>query len=97
MFTGDSGSNCLTLQIAGPDLVRGIGYNLVGRQNSLVDQTSDEVTSHAEQLGGFRHRQPLAVLLSGTIGMDSMLAPHSTHARSIPRQSLPRTHAHTIE
>jgi hypothetical protein len=47
MFTGDSGSNYLALQIAGPDLVWGVGYHLVGRQNPLVDQTPDEVTSHA--------------------------------------------------
>lgn len=63
MFTGDGSSNCLTLQIAGPDLVRGVGYDLVGMQNSLVDEAPDEVASHAKQLGSFRHCQPLPVLL----------------------------------
>ena len=43
MFTGDGGSNCLTLQIAGPDLVRGVGYDLVGMQNALLDQAPDDV------------------------------------------------------
>ena len=84
MFTGDGGSDCLTLQIAGPDLVWGIGYDLVGRQNPLVDQAPDEVMSNAKQLGRFRHRQPLAILLGGTIGMDTMLAPHRTYALRIP-------------
>ena len=41
IFTGNGGSNWLTLQIAGPDLVWGIGYNLVGRQNSLANQAYD--------------------------------------------------------
>ncbi len=47
MFTRDSGSNYLALQIAGLDLVWGVRYHLVGMQNPLVDQAPDEVTSHA--------------------------------------------------
>jgi len=48
MFAGDGGSNCLTLQITGSDLVWGIGYDLIRVQNPLVDQAPDEVASHAK-------------------------------------------------
>ena len=97
MFTGYSGSNYLALQIAGPDLVWSVGYDLVGMQNPLVDQAPDEVSSNANQFGGFRHREPLAILLGGTIGMDTMLAPHSTYALCVPRHTLTCAHAHTVE
>jgi hypothetical protein len=63
MFAGDSRSNCHALHVAGPDLVWGVGYDLLGRQNSLLDQAPDHVTGHANQLGSFRHRQPLAIFL----------------------------------
>lgn len=89
MFTGDRGSNCLTLQIGGPDLVWGIGYDLVGRQNLFVDQAPDEVMSNSKQLGRFRHRQPLAILFGGTIGTDAMYLPQRPHALRIPRHTLP--------
>ena len=36
--------------------------------------------AHAKQLGSFRHRQPLAILFGGTIGMDAMLVPQGTYA-----------------
>jgi hypothetical protein len=63
MFAGDSISNCLALHVTGPDLVWGVGYDLLGMQNPLLDQASNHVTGHASQLGSFRHRQPLAILL----------------------------------
>jgi hypothetical protein len=63
MFTGDGGSNCLTSQIAGPNLVRGARNHLLGMQNALSDQTPDHVMAYAKQLGGFRHREPLSILL----------------------------------
>ena len=97
MSAGYGGSNCLTLQIAGPDLIRGVGYDLIGKQNALVDQAPDEVMSNANQFGSFGHRQPLAILFGRTIGMDTMLAPHRAYALRIPRHTLPCTHAHTIE
>lgn len=56
MFTGDSSSNWFTLRVAGSDLVRGVGYDLLGMENVFLDQTPDHVIGHAKQLGRFRHR-----------------------------------------
>ena len=78
MFAGDGGSNCLTLQIAGPDLVWSVGHDLFGMQNPLVYQATEEVSSNASLLGGFGHRQPLAILIGGTIGMNAVLVAQST-------------------
>ena len=63
MFAGDSSCNCLALHVAGPDLVWGVGYDLLGMQNPFLDQAPDYVIGYANQLGSFRHRQPLAILL----------------------------------
>ena len=71
MSAGNGGSNSLTLQIASPDLIRVVGYDLVGVQNFLIDQAPDEVMSNANQFGSFRQRQPLAILFGGTIGAGS--------------------------
>lgn len=97
MSAGNGGCNWLTFEIAGPDLIRGIGYDLISMQNPLVDQAPDEVMSNANQFGSFRQRQPLAILFGRTIGMDTMLTPHRAYALRIPRHTLPRTHAHAIE
>jgi hypothetical protein len=88
MFMSDSGGNCLALHIAGPNLVWGVGYDLLGAQNPLDDQAPNEVTSHANELGSFRHRHSLAILFGGTISMDTMLAPRRTHALRIPCHTL---------
>lgn len=97
MFSGEGGGDCLTLQITGPDLVRGARNHLLGMQNALSDQASDHVMAYVKQLGGFRHRQPLAILFGGTICMDTMVAPHGTYALCIPRHTLPCTHTHAVE
>jgi hypothetical protein len=62
-FTGDGDSDPLTLQVIGSDLVRGVGYNLLGMQNSFLDQAPNHMIGYAYQLGGFRHCQPLAAFL----------------------------------
>ena len=63
MFTGNSRSDRLTLQVTDSDLVLCIGYDLLGMQNALLNQAPDHVIVYAKQLGSFRHCQPFAVLL----------------------------------
>ncbi len=97
MFATYSRSDRLTLQVTGSDLVRCVGYDLLGMQDALLNQAPDHVIVYAKQLGSFRHRQPLAILFGGTIGMYTMLASHRTYALRIPGHTLPSTHTHTIE
>jgi hypothetical protein len=66
----------------------GLRYDLLCVQNPLNDQAPNEVTSHANELGSFRHRHSLAILFCGTISMDTMLAQHRTHALRIPCHTL---------
>src|ERR1019366_6315287 len=70
---------------------------LLGAQNAFPDQSPDHVMAYAKQLGGFRHRQPLAVLLGRAIGMDVVLVAQSTHALCIPGHALSGAHTHTIQ
>jgi len=60
MFTRDSSRDCVTLHVTGSDLVRRVGYNLLGMQNSFLDQAPNHMIGYANQLGSFRHCQPLA-------------------------------------
>jgi hypothetical protein len=52
-FTGDGDSDSLTLQVIGSDLVRCVGYNLLGMQNSLFDQAPNHMIGYTNQLGRF--------------------------------------------
>ena len=76
MFAGQRDSNRLGIQIARTDLPRGVGHNLLGGQNPILDQPADRVTGDAEQFCGFEHRQPFTILLRRPIGVDVPYAPY---------------------
>lgn len=59
---GDGGSNCLTLQITGPDLVRRTGNHLLCAQNAVPNQAPDHVMTYAKKLGG--HARPILACVS---------------------------------
>src|SRR5712691_10911413 len=66
----DHGDDPLVLEVGGADLVRSAGHDLVGSEDSVLDEPADAMVRDTERRCGFRHRDPFAVLLSGTVGMD---------------------------
>src|SRR4051794_18324072 len=66
----DRGDDPLVLEVGGADLVRSAGQDLVGSEESDLDEPADAMARDAERRCGFRHRDPFAVFLSGTVGMD---------------------------
>src|SRR3954449_7035411 len=55
-------------QVGGPDLVRSARHDLLGGKDALLDEPADAMVRDAEQSRGFRHGEPLAVLLGGAEG-----------------------------
>jgi len=75
-FSPECSGYSLVLQVAGTDLVRGTGHDLLGGEDAILDQAADPVMSDAELAGGFGHRQPFAVLLGGAIGVNTVHPAH---------------------
>jgi transposase len=66
----DRGDDPLVQEVGRTDLVRSAGHDLVASEDSVLDQPADAMARDTERRCGFRHRDPFAVLLSGTVGMD---------------------------
>nr|WP_236720995.1 IS66 family transposase [Paraburkholderia phytofirmans] len=63
MFARQRRRNRVTAQIARTNLPRRIGHHLLGRQDPILDQATDDMAGDAELPRGFEHRQPLPILL----------------------------------
>jgi hypothetical protein len=61
-FSPECGGYSLVLQVAGTDLVRGTGHDLLGGEDAILDQAADPVMSHASHDGECRLRGATAML-----------------------------------
>src|SRR6266849_9657482 len=93
----DRGNDPLVLEVGGADLVRSAGHNLVGREDSVLDEPADAMVRDTERCCGFRHRDPFAVLLNGTVGMDPAHPAHRADAVRGPGFSLTGGHSHPVQ
>src|SRR4051794_18377193 len=66
--SSDRGGHPSSAQVGGPDLVRGARHDLHGGEDAVLDEPADAMARDAEQRRGFRHGEPLAVLLAGAVG-----------------------------
>jgi transposase len=69
-------SNPFISCVGGSDLVWRSWYDLLGGQRAVLDQPPNAVTADAERRCGLGHREPLAILLSGTVGMNAVHPAH---------------------
>ena len=93
----DDGGDAFPSQIGHFDLERCAGHDLFGGENLALDQAPDDVRSGAQFLGGLPHRQPLAILLGGTVGVDVVDPSEVTDPLRIPRFSLARSQTHPVQ
>jgi len=93
----NGGGDTFPSQIGHLDLERRAGHDLFGGENLALDQAPDDVRSDAQFLGGFPHRQPLAILLGGTVGVDVVDPSEVTDPLRIPRFSLARSQTHPVQ
>jgi transposase len=91
------GDDPFALHVSAQNLVRRTRNNLFGFENAVLDHPTDSMVCHSEHGRGFRHRQPLAVFLGGSISMDTMHSSQRTHTVRSPGLSLPRAHSHAIQ
>src|ERR1700730_13953658 len=88
------GSHPFLLQIVDTDLVGSARHNLLGGENAVLDQPTDAVVSTPEGRSGLRHCEPFAILLSGTVGVDSIHPAHRADTVRSPGFSLTGGHSH---
>jgi len=93
----DRDDDPLILEVGGADLVRRAGDDLVGGEDSVLDEPADVMVRNAERRCGFRHRYPFAVLFSGTVGMDPAHPAHRADAVCGPGFSLTGGHSHPVQ
>src|SRR5437867_3855971 len=91
------GSHPFLLQMVGTDLVGSAGHNLLGGKNAVLDQPADAVVCNPERRSGLRHREPFAILLGGTVGMNSIHPAHRADTMSSPDFSLTGGHSHPVQ
>jgi hypothetical protein len=93
----DRGDDPLVPKVGGADLVRGPRNDLLGGEDTVLDEAADLVVGDAELRGGFGHRQPFAVLLRGPVGMDAVHPPQRADTVRGPGLSLTGGHSHPVQ
>jgi len=71
----NGGGHPFMLQVGGSDLVRSARHNLLALENTVLDQATDAVARDTQHGSGLRQREPFAVFLGGTVGVDAVHAP----------------------
>src|SRR4051794_4112575 len=95
--SSDRGGHSFIAQVGGPDLVRSARHDLLGGKDAVLDEPADAMVRDAEQSRGFRHREPLAVLLGGAVGTDPVHSAQRADAVRGPRLALTGGHAHPVQ
>ena len=95
--SSNRGGHPFIAQVGGPDLVRSARHDLLGGKDAVLDQPADAVVRDAEQSRGFRHCEPLTVLLGGAVGTNAMHPAQRADAVRGPRLSLTGGHAHPVQ
>jgi len=93
----DRGDNLLVPQVGSPDLVRSVGHNLVRAEDAVLDEPAYAIVRDAEGRSGFRHREPLAVLLGGAVGVDAVHPPQRADTVGRPSLPLARRNSHSVQ
>jgi hypothetical protein len=91
------GSHPFLLQVVGTDLVRSAWDNLLGGEDAGLDEPADAVVRNFERRGCLGHREPLAVLLGRTVGMNSVHPAHRADTVRSSGFSLTGGHSHPVQ
>ena len=84
-------------QVVGADLVGRARHNLLGGEDAVVNQPSDAVARDTEHCGGFGHREPVAVLRSGTVGMDTLCTAQRADTPRGPGFPMASRYSHPVQ
>src|SRR4051812_2056801 len=93
----NGGGHPFALQVGSADLVRSARHTLLGGENAVPDQPADAMVRNSEHRSGLGHCQPFAILLGGTVGMNTVHPAHRADTVSGPGLSLTRRHSHSVE
>jgi hypothetical protein len=95
--SGNRVNHPFVLQVGSPDLIRSPRYDLLGGKDAVADQPSDAVVCDPERRSGLGHRQPFAILLGRTIGVNAVHPAHRADTMRGPGLALTRWHSHSVQ
>src|SRR5689334_14559258 len=95
--SSDRGGHPFIAQVGGPDLVRSARHDLLGGEDAVLDEPADAMVRDAEQSRGFRHREPLTVLLGRAVGANPVHPAQRADAVRGPRLPLTGGHSHPVQ
>ena len=95
--SGNRVNHPFVLQVGSPDLIRSPRYDLLGGKDAVADQPSDAVVCDPERRSGLGHRQPFAVLLGGTVGVNAVDPAHRADTVRGPGLALTGRHSHPVQ
>ena len=95
--SANRGGHPFLLQVVGTDLVGSARHNLLGTEDAAFDKAADAVVRNSEPRGGLSHREPFAVLLGRTVGMNSVHPAHRADTVRSPGFSLTGGHSHSVQ
>jgi hypothetical protein len=84
-------------QIGSLDLIGSTGHDLLGGEDLVLDQATDDMAGDAQDLGGLTHREPRAVLLRRAVGVDAVGFAQRADTARIPGPVLTGAHPHSVQ
>src|SRR5690242_13555061 len=91
------GKEPLGLEVDRPDLIGRPWNDLLGGKDAVFDQPPDAVMRNPERRGGLGHREPFAVLVGRTVGVNAVYPAHRADTVRSPGLSLTRWHSHPVQ
>ena len=86
----DRGKDPLVLQVDGPNLIGSPRHDLLGGKDAVCDQPPDAMMRNPERRSGLGHREPFAVLLGRTVGVNAVHPAHRADTVRSPSLALTR-------
>lgn len=87
----------ILFQVRGSYLVWRIWNHLLGREHAFFDQSAHPMGSNSQLFGGFRQREPLAVLFCGAVAVDFVDSAQRADTARCPGLALSGLHSHPVE
>jgi hypothetical protein len=96
-FSSGRGNHPIILQIGGADLIRCPGHDLLGGEDSVLDESADHMVIDAESGHSLGRGEPLAILFRGTISVDPVNPPQRADTVGGPGFPVAGAHSHSVQ
>src|SRR3954467_12443993 len=96
-FAHERGDDGVAVEILDQDLPGRTRHDLLGRQHTVLDQSSDDMAGDAELGGSLAHREPCTALFRRAEGVHAVNLADGADAVRRPGLTLAAAHAHAVQ